>query len=113
MYQGIIENLSTSANEKKYNNLVLINNIEFKYKTLDQIASYLDELASKVLLPNARVILSFEHRFLIYNRVDTSIDTLLHSWSENLQKFKIHRMFNSRGSPQPGYGDYFFCLEYK
>ena len=113
MYQGIIENLSTSANEKKYNNLVLINNIEFKYKTLDQIASYLDDLSSKVLLPNARVILSFEHRFLIYNRVDISIDTLLHSWAENLQKFKIHRMFNNRGASQPGYGDYFFCLEYK
>lgn len=113
MYQGIIENLSTVVDEKKYNNLVLINNIEFKYKTLDQISSYIDELASKVLLPNGRVILSFEHRCLIYNRVDISIDTLLHSWTRNLQKFKIHRTLISRRRSWPGYGDYFFCMEYK
>jgi hypothetical protein len=114
MYQDIITNLSTEVNKnKKYNSLVLINNLEFKYKTLDQIASYIDELASKVLLPNGRVILSFEHRFLIYNRIDVSVDTMLGSWMQHSKKFKLHRMLNLLGNSQPGYGDYFFCLDYK
>ena len=113
MYRDIIVNLSTSMDGKKYNNLVLINNIEFKYKTLDQIANYIDELASKVLLPNGRIILSFAHQFLIYNRVDIAIDTLLDLWTQRLKNFKLHRMLNLRSKSQPGYGDYFFCLDYK
>ena len=111
MYQDIIPNLSTTA-YSKYNNLVLINNIEFKYKTLDKLTDYLEELSDQLLLPNSRVILSFEHRFLIYDRVGISVQSLFDNWTNGLQKFKLLSKILLLGKSQFGYGDYFFCLEY-
>jgi len=113
MYQGIIPNLSTTTNTKIYNNLVLINNIEFKYKTLDQIAEYINLLTKAVLNPGGRVILSFEHRFLNYNRVAISNSSLISQWAKNLSNFKSLVILNLLGKSQPGYGDYFFCFEYQ
>ena len=111
MYETIISNLSTTA-DKKYNNLVLVNNIEFKYKTLDQLTVLLEELSENFLLSNGRVILSFEHRFLIYDRVDVSVDSLFADWLAGLKKFKPVSKILLLGKSQPGYGDYFFCLDY-
>lgn len=111
MYKNIIPNLSIDI-DNKYSNLVLINNLEFKYKTLDQIAEYLESLANMVLMSKGRLILSFEHRFLIYNRVDQSINTALTTWLSKLKKFKLITMVSKLGTASPGYGDYFFCLEY-
>jgi hypothetical protein len=111
MYKTIISNLSTTA-DKKYDNLVLINNIEFKYKTVAQLTVLLEELSENFLLPNGRVILSFEHRFLIYDRVGVSVDLLFNNWLEGLTKFKLVSKILLLGKSQPGYGDYFFCLDY-
>lgn len=111
MYQTIIPNLSTTA-DNKYNNLILINNIEFKYKTLDELTAYIEELATQLLLPTGRVILSFEHRFLIYDRVGISVQSLFDNWLTSLQKFNLVSKILLLGKPQFGYGDYFFCLEY-
>lgn len=110
MYETIIPNLSTTA-DKKYNNLILINNLEFKYKTPDQLRVFLEELSEKVLLPNSRVILSFDLRFLIYDRVGLSVDSLINNWLADLKKFKLVSKILSLGKTPPGYGDYFFCLD--
>lgn len=112
VYQTIIPNLST-ATDGKYNNLVLINNVEFKYKTLDEIGEYIEKLSDQVLLSNGRVILSFEHRFLIYDRVGISVQSLFSNWLTSLQKFNPISKILLLGKSQFGYGDYFFCLEYR
>ena len=113
VYQNIIPNLSTSADSKTYNNLVFLNNIEFKYKTIDQIGEYISLLSKNVLLPGGRVILSFEHRFLIYDRVHISNSSLISQWIQRFPELKLHTMINLLGKSQPGYGDYFFCLTYR
>lgn len=110
MYQDIIPNLSTTI-DQRFNNLVLVNNIEFKYKTLDQIADYLEKLSVETLLPSGRIILSFEHRFLIYNRIDISVDSLIQNWTSSLRNFKTVATLSLLGTSQPGYGDHFICLE--
>jgi len=112
VYQTIIPNLSTAI-DSKYNNLVLINNVEFKYKTLDEISKYIEKLSDQVLLSNGRVILSFEHRFLIYDRVGLSVQSLFSNWLKSLQKFNPVSKILLLGKSQFGYGDYFFCLEYR
>jgi hypothetical protein len=112
VYQTIIPNLSTAI-DGKYNNLVLINNVEFKYKTLDEISKYIEKLSDQVLLSNGRVILSFEHRFLIYDRVGLSVQSLFSNWLKSLQKFNPVSKILLLGKSQFGYGDYFFCLEYR
>lgn len=112
MYQGIVPNISlTPADKNLYNNIVLVNNTEFKYKTPEQLSGYIEQLADPLLLPNGRVILSFEHRFLVYNRVEISVDAMLSAWTKSFKKFKLKQMLNLLGRTQPGYGDYFFCLE--
>jgi hypothetical protein len=110
VYQDIIPDLLTTV-DQRCNNLVLINNIKFKYKTLDQISDYVDTLCDQSLLPKGRVILSFEHRFLIYNRVSQSVDSLIKNWTRSLKKFKTIAAVSMLGKAQPGYGDYFVCLE--
>ena len=111
MYNDIIPDLSVTLTQR-CNNLVLINNFEFKYKTLDQLAEYITELAKKSLCPGGRVIMSFEHRFLIYDRVGVSVDSLFNNWLEGLTKFKLVSKILLLGKSQPGCGDYFFCLDY-
>ena len=110
LYQDIIPNLLTTA-DQYCNNIVLINNIKFKYKTLDQISDYIDTLCDQALLPKGRIILSFEHRFLIYNRVSKSVDSLINNWINSLKKFTPIASMSMLGKAQPGYGDHFVCLE--
>ena len=111
MYHDIIPNLSlTAGHDRVYNNLVLINNTEFKYKTLEQISEFVENLAESTLLRDSRIILSFEHRFLVYNRVEVSVNSMLANWPG---QFKQRQMLNLLRKTQPGYGDYFFCLDYK
>jgi hypothetical protein len=109
VYRDIIPNLSTTIS-KQYNNLVLVNNLDFKYKTLDQITEYLENIAHNVLIPGGRIILSFEHKFLIYDRVSVSVESLFSHWTANLRKFRLVKMISLFGQSQPGYGDYFFVL---
>lgn len=110
LYQDIIPDLLTTV-DQHCNNLVLINNIKFKYKTLNQISDYVDTLCDQALLPKGRVILSFDHRFLIYNRVGQSVDSLISNWTGSLKKYKTIASMSMLGKAQPGYGDHFVCLE--
>jgi len=108
MYLDIVDLTSS----RKYNNLVLINNLEFKYKTVDQINSWVLNLAEQVLLPGGRIIMSVSHQFLIYNRVGISVDTLTKTWFNKFKNFKSIKFLNLLTKSNPGYGDYFFCVEY-
>jgi hypothetical protein len=110
MYQDIIPNLECRL--VPCDNLVLINNLEFKYKTVDEITQLLLGLAQKHLSVGGRIILSIQHRFLIYNRCVVSVDSLLATWFDGIKEFKVLKALNLLGKTQPGYGDYFFVLEY-
>lgn len=110
MYQGIVPDLHTNAGQQ-HNNLVLINNVEFKYKNVDELAEYVCDLAQKHLLPKGRVILSIEHRFLIYDRVAVSVQTMLLRFVKQMKNFVPVASINLLGKAPAGYGDYFFCLD--
>lgn len=111
MYETIIPNLTTKC-YGTCDNLILINNVEFKYKTVDEINNWLTLLAKQYLTPGGRILLSLEHRFLIYNRVENSVETLLRNWFMDCETLKVLRIINLLGKTQPGYGDYFFALAY-
>ena len=97
---------------KKYNNLVLINNVEFKYKTVDQTNLWIEDLARRFLKPGGRIIISLEHKFIIYNRIEISVNTLISTWFMNSNRLKLIKFSNLLGKTNPGYGDYFFCVDY-
>jgi len=108
IYQGIIQ----MHPGEKYQNLILINNHEFKYQTVDQINQQIRDLADKFLLPGGRIIISVSHKFLIYNRTTISVDTLLDTWFCKEKKLNSIKILNLLGKSNPGYGDYFFCVDY-
>lgn len=109
VYNGIIDNLSLEP-KKLYDNLVLVNNFEFKYKTPEELSSYISDLASKTLKPGGRVIFSFQHRFLIYNRVNTSTTSMVSDFISQFQGYELVKFVNLINHSHAGYGDYFFCF---
>ena len=108
IYQGMIE-LSPGD---KYDNLVLINNIEFINLTVDQTNAWIENLADQFLKPGGRIIISLEHKFIIYNRIEMSVNTLISTWFINSTRLKLIKFLNLLGKTNPGYGDYFFCVDY-
>lgn len=96
----------------KYDNLVLINNIEFINLTVDQTNVWIENLADQFLKPGGRIIISLEHKFIIYNRVEMSVNTLISTWFMNSTRLKLVKFLNLLGKTNPGYGDYFFCVDY-
>lgn len=108
IYQGMID-LSPG---EKYSNLVLINNIEFINLTVDQTNEWIEDLANRFLKPGGRIIVSLEHKFIIYNRVEVSVNTLISTWFTNSTRLKLIKFLNLLGKTNPGYGDYFFCVDY-
>jgi hypothetical protein len=109
IYNGMID----MTPSKKYQNLVLINNREFKYKTVDQLNDYVQGLAEQFLLSGGRIIVSVSHRFLIYNRVELSVNTLLAQCFSKVNKFTVIKSLNLLNKANQGYGDYFFCINYQ
>jgi hypothetical protein len=110
MYFDIIENVHVSPHGL-YDNLVLINNVEFKYKTVDELCGYINQLASKSLAPSGRIVFSFEHKYLIYDRMSQSVDFMLSTVANKLPNFYKLASINLLGKSPAGYGDYFFCFE--
>jgi hypothetical protein len=113
VYNDIIPQLHTEHDDITYNNLVLINNIEFKYKTIDEISDNVSFLSKKFLKPGGRLIFSIDHRFLIYNRVEQSVNSMLDSFVTSLPTFQKITAVNLLGKTPYGYGSYFFCFKYK
>ena len=110
MYQNIIDQISTVP-DGKYQNLILINNYELKYRTLEEMHCLIAELCHKHLSPGGRLIVSFEQRFIIYDRINISVQTFLNKFVQKFQDFKLVASVNLLGKSPEGYGDYFFCFE--
>jgi hypothetical protein len=108
IYQGMID----LSPRDKYDNLVLINNIEFINLTVDQTNVWIENLANQFLKPGGKIIVSLEHKFIIYNRVEISVNTLISTWFTNSNRLKLTKFLNLLGKTNPGYGDYFFCIDY-
>lgn len=110
IYKDIVIDLDTDPRQQ-YQNLVMINNVEFKYKTVQQLCEYIGNVAAQYLCPQGRLIFSFEQKFLIYNRVHQSVGSMLDEVHDRLQNFQLVAASNLLHKSQPGYGDYFFCFE--
>ena len=109
VYHGIVEQVDTEPNGQ-YDNLVLLNNQHFKYKTINEIAAYATELSDRFLLPNGKLIISFSHRFTVYDRVNLSIQSMQEQFIQQFKTFTLFKSMNLLKKSNPGYGDYFFCL---
>jgi hypothetical protein len=107
-YQGIID-VDTKQHREHYKNLLLINNIEFKYKTLTELADILYGY-SKIA---DRLIVNFSSVFVIYNRLNQTPQTLLGSLEELLisKKLVMRYKFFTIQSKNFGFGNVFLALD--
>lgn len=112
IYQGIVPNASFTPGVAKYDNLVMLNNPEFKYKTTGELAAYVSCMADKFLVAGGRVIMSFEHRGVIYDRVHQTVDSMLADFTNGLVGLQSSQFANLLSKSPPGYGDYFYCLDH-
>ena len=109
VYDDIIPNLHLDP-IGRHDNLVLINNLSFKYKTLDELSSHIMALSDKHLLPKGKLIFSFEHKFLIYDRINSSVASMLESFVSKFNNFALDKSVNLLSRSNSGYGDYFFSM---
>lgn len=111
IYQGIVPDLACSAGAKTYHNLVMINNIVFKYKTIVQISDHIRQLSHHLLDRQGHLIFSFQHQYLLYDRVCTTIDQIPLQMAAAMSDWKLITNTNLWGKSPPGYGDFWFCFQ--
>ena len=111
LYQGIVDSYTNFENQP-YDNLVFINNLEFKYSTIEQIQEktflHLDKLKTQ-----GRLILSIDCRFLIFDRTTTTIDRLINQWVNCLLEVKLIKYINLINKNTQGFGNLLLVFEKK
>lgn len=113
-YQDLISSLSihNDAVKEKYKNILLINNIVFKYKTLDSIANYVLGITDQFLDKSGVVIVGFNYQFIKFNRLKYNFSDALGYWLTKLtQKGFTLRWQYTKISKTTPYGDCFFIFD--
>lgn len=98
----------------KYKNLVLLNDPQFKYKTLDQILLMIVEMATTNLDLGACLVVGFNYQFVKFNRLKYSYDDAIAEWLDKLQQNRLKLKLNlTKKLPNTNpYGDNIFILNY-
>lgn len=107
VYQGILD-IDIVAN-RQYNTLLLINNVEFKYLTVDQLVSLIKKYSNGI----PRVIVNFSFAFLIYDRLAFCPKTILNQIETQLQdEYQIKNSLLLDSINNYGFGNAFLSLDH-
>lgn len=103
-----IINVDTVPVRKSYDNVLLINNFSFKYKTVDELVNMLAYYANF----GNRLIVNFNSGFIIYNRLNQSIASLLAELKTLLQAqgLVVVKKFSTTHIKNFGFGNVFLVL---
>jgi hypothetical protein len=108
LYQGILD-IDTEP-KRDYETLLLINNIQFKYLTVEQLANTITQYQKMA----KRIIVNFNFHFLIYDRLSTVPTNIADQLKKLLHKhFNLEALFLSGGLLNHGYGNTFLVLDVK
>jgi hypothetical protein len=106
VYQGIID--IDTDNVRNYNTMLLVNNMVFKYKTVEQLADLILQCKSIA----HRLIVNFNSALLIYDRLALTpaqvVDRLEHSVDKD---FVTHKKVVLNTIPNHGFGNVFLSLD--
>jgi hypothetical protein len=106
VYQGILD--VDIAPTRQYNTLLLINNIEFKYSTVESLV----ELIKKYCNGIPRVIVNFSFSFLIYNRLLVTPATVMDQIETQLaDQYCIRKKLLLINITNHGFGHAFLSLD--
>lgn len=110
IYSGMLD-VSTRF-ESPVNTVLMINNIEFKYKTLDQLVEIIS-CSAQYLNKKGRVVVTLSLCFLIYDRLNVTADSLVDQLVDQLKScnFECAKRYINTASTS-GVGQIFLSLDY-
>jgi hypothetical protein len=103
-YKNIIDDLNMS--HEKYDNIIIINNSNFAYKTSIEINTLLTDYKN-LLTEHGRILISLNLHNIIYDRVNVTVDSIV---DQSVTNFKLLNKFINFKLPT-GYGHCFLVLE--
>jgi hypothetical protein len=108
VYQGIID--IDTDNVRNYNTMLLVNNMVFKYKTVEQLA----DLILQCKLVAHRLIVNFNSALLIYDRLALTPAQVVDQLEHRVDKdFVTHKKIVLNTIPNHGFGNVFLSLDRK
>ena len=106
VYQGILDVDITPT--RQYNTLLLINNIEFKYRNVESLVELIKQYSNGI----PRVIVNFSFSFLIYNRMSITPTTVIDQIEKQLaDQYCIRKKLLLTSIPNYGFGHVFLSLD--
>lgn len=106
-----IENLQVDQ-PGQYHNVLALNSLRFKYKTLQQLQDQVMMLRAQTLY-QGKIFVSFNFQFVNFNRLRENFYQELENWINELSKHKIVLIKNfTKNVPRTSdWGDCFFIFE--
>ncbi len=110
MFAGLVENLDTEPHGR-YDNIIMINNLEFKYLDTTQLYNLIKSVADQHLDSHGKMFCTCSHKYLIYDRANHTIQSAFDSWThKKLQLKEIKIMLQKSRS---SFGDIWLYLQYE
>jgi hypothetical protein len=106
VYQGILD--IDIVPTRQYNTLLLINNIEFKYCTVESLVELIKQYSTGI----PRVVVNFSFSFLIYNRLLITPATVMDQLEKQLaDQYHIRKKLLLTNIANHGFGHAFLSLD--
>lgn len=111
IYQGILD--VHTHYQAPVSTVLLINNIEFKYKTIDELVPMIADY-KKYLRPNGRIIVALDIRYLKYDRLNMSVDSLCDCAIDSFEELQLvcHQHYVNIKNSTYGMGHIFLSLDH-
>jgi hypothetical protein len=109
LYQDILPVVTSTT--QPVSNVLFMSPPEFRYTTLNQILDHIDA-AVTYLEPNGRLIVNINLFYLIYDRLNVSLDSYCNQLLSKILKmgFTLHSKWLNRDVVTDGYGHLYLCF---
>jgi len=110
IFIGLVENLDLEP-QGRYDNIVMINNFEFKYLDPDKLYELINSIADKHLKSDGKMFCTCNHRYLPYDRVNSTVESAFGNWKH--KKFKLTKIKVMLEKARLSFGDIWLYLQYE
>jgi hypothetical protein len=110
MFVGLVDQLTVQQPSGLYQNIVMINNIEFKYLNTTELYDKIKSVADQYLDPDGQMFCTCNHRYLKYDRVNQPVELAFDSWQQ--KKLKLTKLQVMMRKSRVSFGDIWLTLAY-
>jgi hypothetical protein len=110
IYVGLVEQLTVQQPHGLYQNIVMINNVEFKYLDTTELYDKIKSVADQYLHPAGQMFCACNHRYLKYDRVNQPVESAFDHWRQ--KKLKLTKLQVMMDKSRMSFGDIWLTLAY-